>query len=133
LNVKEKIVESSCQKPDISLKCNTCGSDKIKNRMIWSNPENGQIYPKTNLLELIILLVLMGLSLFWFIATVIYHQNPLLMVLSVVLFTSLTTVCVIEGLRFLGRKKYEETCLYTCQSCGSQWMASDAQGSSSQD
>jgi hypothetical protein len=126
-------MEPISQQPQPPPKCETCGSNKTKARVIWLNPENGEIYPKVKPSELIIVLVLMGLSLFWFITTVINHENPLLMVVSVAIFIPLTTVSVVEGQRYLSRKNYEETWFYTCQACGSQWMAPYDQGPSSYD
>jgi hypothetical protein len=124
---------SISQRPDTSSKCETCGSDKIKARLIWLNSVNGQIYPKVKLIELIIFLVLTALSLFWFITTIVNHQNPLLMIVSVALFLPLTTISLVEGQRYLSRKKYEEIWFYSCQSCGTQWMAPFDQDSSSPD
>jgi hypothetical protein len=116
-------MEPLSQQTPVPLKCETCGSDKTKARVIWLNPEDGQIYPKVSLVELITVVVLMGLSLFWLIMTVVYHLNPFLLVLSAVLFSTLITVSLAEGLRFIARKKFEETWFYTCKSCGTQWLA----------
>ena len=126
-------MEPITQQPQTPPNCETCGNNKAKARVIWLNPENGEIYPKVKRSELIVVLILMGLSLFWFLTTVINHENPLLMVLSVAIFLPLTTVSVVEGQRYLSRKNYEETWFYTCQVCGSQWMAPYDQGSSSPD
>jgi ribosomal protein S27E len=111
------------QQPDTPNKCEACGSDKIKARVIWLDPLNGQVYPKIKLGELIFFLALMGLSLLWFILAIIYHQNPFWMVVSAVLIATLLTVNVVEVQRYLARKKYEETWFYNCQNCGNQWMA----------
>jgi hypothetical protein len=115
-------MEPSSHQSTIPLKCDACGSAKTKSRLIWLNSENGQIYPKVKPIELLISIILMGLSLFWFISTVTNHQNPFLMVISVVFFSTLITVNVIQAQRYLSRKKYEETYFHTCQSCGNQWM-----------
>jgi hypothetical protein len=126
-------MESLSQQPENPIKCDACGSDKTKARLIWLNPENGQIYPKIKAVELIVFLSLLGLSLIWFIITIIFHQNPFLMIISVVLFTTLITVSVVELQRYLSRKKYEETWFYNCKSCGNQWMAPYGEDTSSQD
>jgi hypothetical protein len=115
-------MELLSQPPGTPIKCDACGSNKTKARVIWLNPENGQVYPKIKLVELIIFLALMGLSLLWFIIAIIYHQNPFLMIVSVALFTTLITVNVVEVQRYLSREKYEETWFYNCQNCGNQWM-----------
>jgi len=91
--------------------------------VIWLDPLDGQIYPKIKLPELITFLVLMGLSLVWFIITVIYHQNPFLMIVSVVFFISFISVNAVQLQRYLSRKKFEETWFYNCKNCGNQWMA----------
>jgi hypothetical protein len=104
------------------IKCDACGSDQTRARVIWLDPESGQIYPKIKLVELIIFLTLMGLSLLWFILAVTYHQNPFWMIVSAVLIATLLTVNVVEVQRYLSRKKFEETCFYNCRNCGNQWM-----------
>lgn len=124
-------MEQLSQQPDTPIKCNACGSNKTKSRMIWLNPENGQIYPIIKPPELIIFLVLMVLSLSWFISTVIYHLNPFLMIISVVFFIIFISINVIQVQRFLSRKNYEETWFYNCLNCGTQWMAPYGQDSPS--
>ncbi len=109
--------------PGTPIKCDACGSSNTRARVIWLDPENGQVYPKIKLVELIIFLALMGLSLLWFILAVTYHQNPFWMVVSAVLIATLLTVNLVEIQRYLARKKYEETWFYNCRNCGNQWMA----------
>jgi uncharacterized membrane protein len=116
-------MEHLSQPSDNPIKCDACGSNKTKGRVIWLDPMDGQIYPKIKLQELITFLVLMGFSLGWFIITVVYHQNPFLMIVSVVFFISFITVNAVQLQRYLLRKKYEETWFYNCKNCGNQWMA----------
>jgi len=116
-------MEPLSQSPDNPIRCDACGSNNTRGRVIWLDPLDGQIYPKIKLPELITFLVLMGLSLVWFIITVIYHQNPFLMIVSVVFFISFISVNAVQLQRYLSRKKFEETWFYNCKNCGNQWMA----------
>jgi hypothetical protein len=116
-------MEHLSQTADNSIKCDSCGSNNTRSRVIWLDPMDGQIYPKVKLPELVIFLGLMGLSLVWFIITVIYNLNPFLMILSVVLLITFISVNVIQIQRYLSRKKFEETWFYNCKNCGNQWMA----------
>ena len=87
------------------------------------NPENGQIYPKVTMVELGIFIALTVLSFAWLIINVVDHLNPFLLILSSVILAPLFSVCVVEIIRYLRRKKYEDTWFYTCKTCGNQWMA----------
>jgi hypothetical protein len=101
-----KSLDQESQQPVSPLNCEACGNNAIKSRMIWLNPENGQIYPIIRRIELLIFLMLMVLSLSWFVVSVIYHQNPFLMVVSVALFSTLITINVVIVHRFLSRNQY---------------------------
>ncbi len=97
-------MQPSSLPPETPIKCDACGSSNTRARVIWLDPENGQVYPKIKLVELIIFLALMGLSLLWFILAVTYHQNPFWMVVSAVLIATLLTVNLVEIQRYLARK-----------------------------
>jgi len=116
-------METLSQPPVTPIKCDNCGSNNTKSRKIWLNPLNGQIYPIIKPAELILFVSLTVLTFLWFIITVIYHQNPFLMIISVVLFISFISVSVVEVQRYLARNNFEETWFYNCKNCGAQWMA----------